>query len=306
MTRRCSADHRGRLVLGARVARAAEDRLLPAPDQRASTSTRSTRSPSRPRSRTRSGPASTSSPTASCAATTTSTTSWPGSPASRSRTGQDLLLRLLRRRGHRPLPELPDRTTGRAPAWAWPTTSRSPAQLTDRPVKFSFTGPFSLSRRIRNEAYAEPGDLVRALARRLNAEARALAAAGARPAADRRAVPGRLPRAGRPGGRGDQHRHRGRAGQLGAARVLRQPLRAPVLGGPLRLPVPGVLAAQVDQLVLEFARKGHDDLRLFKQYDWDRCARPGRDRRQEPRRWRRPSWSRPGSGGRWSTCRPTA
>jgi len=52
-------------------------------------------------------------------------------------------------------------------------------RLTDMPIKFSFTGPFSLSRRIRDEAYAEPGDLVRALARRLNAEARDLAAAGA-------------------------------------------------------------------------------------------------------------------------------
>src|SRR5580692_7341900 len=43
-------------------------------------------------------------------------------------------------------------------------------QLTQRPVKFSFTGPFSLSRRIRDGAYSQPGDLVRALARRLNAE----------------------------------------------------------------------------------------------------------------------------------------
>ena len=50
---------------------------------------------------------------------------------------------------------------------------------TDRPVTFSLTGPFSLSRRVRNEAYADPAELVRALARVLNAEARALAAAGA-------------------------------------------------------------------------------------------------------------------------------
>ena len=47
------------------------------------------------------------------------------------------------------------------------------------PIKFSFTGPFSLSRRIRDDAYSEPGDLVRALARRLNAEAHELAKAGA-------------------------------------------------------------------------------------------------------------------------------
>ena len=47
-------------------------------------------------------------------------------------------------------------------------------------MKFSFTGPFSLSRRISGaSAYRDPADLVRALARRLNLEARSLAAAGA-------------------------------------------------------------------------------------------------------------------------------
>jgi 5-methyltetrahydropteroyltriglutamate--homocysteine methyltransferase len=33
---------------------------------------------------------------------------------------------------------------------------------------------------------------------------------------------------------------------------------------------PAVLAAHIDQLVLEFARKGDGDLRLFQQYKWDR------------------------------------
>jgi len=53
-------------------------------------------------------------------------------------------------------------------------------QLTDMPVKVSITGPFSLSRRIRNAAYPVQADLVRALARLLNAEARDLARTGAR------------------------------------------------------------------------------------------------------------------------------
>src|SRR5262249_1429689 len=52
-------------------------------------------------------------------------------------------------------------------------------EQTQLPIKFSFTGPFSLSRRIRNSGYTDPGDLVRALAGWLNAEARALVAAGA-------------------------------------------------------------------------------------------------------------------------------
>src|SRR5260370_20433482 len=51
---------------------------------------------------------------------------------------------------------------------------------TDRPVKFSFTGPFSLARRVRNEAYSNFDDLVLAFARILNREARAPAWASAR------------------------------------------------------------------------------------------------------------------------------
>ncbi len=63
----------------------------------------------------------------------------------------------------RPLPDSPDTGLGLAADFAFTR------QLTDQPVKFSFTGPFSLSRRIRDGAYERPGDLVRALARRLNA-----------------------------------------------------------------------------------------------------------------------------------------
>ena len=50
----------------------------------------------------------------------------------------------------------------------------------DRPIKFSLTGPFSLAKRVRNDGYADQADLVLAFARVLNGEARALAAAGAR------------------------------------------------------------------------------------------------------------------------------
>src|SRR6266542_1984626 len=50
---------------------------------------------------------------------------------------------------------------------------------TDRPVKFSLTGPYSLARRVRNEAYAEQADLIMDFARILNREAKTLAAAGA-------------------------------------------------------------------------------------------------------------------------------
>src|SRR5262245_10810920 len=73
----------------------------------------------------------------------------------------------------RPLPEADGVSLGLAADFAFTR------EQTDRPIKFSFTGPFSLSRRIRNTGYADQGDLVRALAAWLNSEARELAAAGA-------------------------------------------------------------------------------------------------------------------------------
>ena len=56
----------------------------------------------------------------------------------------------------------------------------------------------------------------------------------------------------------------------------------PVWEGHYEFLFPTILDAQVDQLVLEFARKGYDDLGLFKKYASDTLARPGRHRRQEP------------------------
>src|SRR6202051_59956 len=41
-------------------------------------------------------------------------------------------------------------------------------EQTDRPIKFSFTGPFSLAKRIRNEAYPDAEGLVLDIARHLN------------------------------------------------------------------------------------------------------------------------------------------
>ena len=64
------------------------------------------------------------------------------------------------------------------------------------------------------------------------------------------------------------------------ARLLRQPLRPAVWEGHYDFLFPAVLDADVDQLVLEFARKGYDDLQLIRKYGWDREPRPRRDRRE--------------------------
>ena len=119
--RPAAADHGDRVLLGARVARPAEERLLPAPDQPALPG----RDPRDGHQGGRGGPGSgrawTSSPTASCAATTTSTTCWPGSPGSRYRSAP----RPTTSTTTTPSSAARCRRRGRARAWAWPATSGS-------------------------------------------------------------------------------------------------------------------------------------------------------------------------------------
>jgi 5-methyltetrahydropteroyltriglutamate--homocysteine methyltransferase len=166
-----------------------------------------------------------------------------------------------------PLPELPDEPGA---GLGLADDFRFTRQLTRNPIKFSFTGPFSLSRRIRDQAYAEPGDLVRALARRLNAEARDLAAAGA----------GLL--------QIDEPFLAGYPDQvelaIEAVNIVTEDVPVtwalhvcygnryarPSWEGHYDFLFPAVKAARVDQVVLEFARKGLDDLRLISQHGWDK------------------------------------
>src|SRR5690349_18575182 len=172
----------------------------------------------------------------------------------------------------RPLPELagdkdgPDSSTSLGLAADFLFTR----QLTARPVKFSCTGPFSLSRRIRDEAYGEPGELVRALARRLNAEARELAAAGAD-----------LLQIDEPflAGYPEQVDLAVEAVNIVTADVpvtwalhvcYGNRYARPLWEGHYDFLFPAVTSARVDALVLEFARKGLDDLRLLKEHAWDR------------------------------------
>jgi 5-methyltetrahydropteroyltriglutamate--homocysteine methyltransferase len=143
---------------------------------------------------------------------------------------------------------------------------------TARPVKFSFTGPFSLSRRIRNNAYGDPADLVRALARWLNAQARELAAAGAQ-----------LLQIDEPFLAGY---HEETALAIEAVNIVTDGVDVtwalhvcygnryarPLWEGHYDFLFPAVANARIDQLVLEFARKGLGDLRLLRQYEWDRAV----------------------------------
>jgi 5-methyltetrahydropteroyltriglutamate--homocysteine methyltransferase len=139
-------------------------------------------------------------------------------------------------------------------------------QYTDRQIKFSFTGPFSLAMRVKNEAYADEGDLVLAIARVLHREAQALVEAGAS-----------LLQIDEPFLAGYPH-------QVGlAVRAINTIVEGidaqwavhicygnryarPAWEGHYDFLFPAMLEAQVDQLVLEFARKGDDDLELFSRY----------------------------------------
>jgi 5-methyltetrahydropteroyltriglutamate--homocysteine methyltransferase len=146
---------------------------------------------------------------------------------------------------------------------------------TDRPVRFSFTGPFSLSRRLRSDAYPDRAELVRALARVLNAEARALADAGAE-----------LLQIDEPFLAGYPEQV---ALAIEAVNLVTKDVPVtwalhvcygnryarPLWEGHYDFLFPTVLDATVDQLLLEFARKGDEDLQLVRRYGWDRVLGVG-------------------------------
>jgi 5-methyltetrahydropteroyltriglutamate--homocysteine methyltransferase len=163
-----------------------------------------------------------------------------------------------------PLPEAAGMSPGLAADFAFTR------EQTRHPIKFSFTGPFSLSRRIRGTGYADRADLVRALARKLNAQARELAGAGA----DLLQI--------------DEPFLAGYPEQVDlaieAVNIVTAGVAAtwalhvcygnryarPLWEGHYDFLFPAVTSARVDALVLEFARKGFDDLRLLKEHAWDR------------------------------------
>jgi len=140
-------------------------------------------------------------------------------------------------------------------------------KYTDRPVKFSFTGPFSLARRVHNEAYANFDDLVLAFARVLNREAKALAKAGAAVLQIDEPFLAGYPEEVGLAVKAINLVYEGIDGPSRAVHVCYGNRYArPVWEGHYEFLFPTILDAQVDQLVLEFARKGYDDLELFKKY----------------------------------------
>lgn len=138
--------------------------------------------------------------------------------------------------------------------------------LTDKVVTVSLTGPFSLARRIVDQAYANEADLVMALAGAVSTACQALVAAGAtRIQIDEPRLAGYPEAAGL---------------ALRAIGILRASIDVhlalhvcygnrfarPASEGHYDFLFPAVCETGVDELVLEFARKGLDDLELARRH----------------------------------------
>jgi 5-methyltetrahydropteroyltriglutamate--homocysteine methyltransferase len=157
---------------------------------------------------------------------------------------------------------------------------------TARPLKVSFTGPFSLSRRLHDKHYGSSRELVLALAHVLHSEAASLAAAGATMIQI------------------DEPFLAGYPDEVDVAveaiNVVTKDVEAewglhvcygnryarPSWEGHYDFLFPAVLGADVDQLLLEFARKGYQDLEVVARGGWDRKLGLGvvdvKSRRIEP------------------------
>jgi 5-methyltetrahydropteroyltriglutamate--homocysteine methyltransferase len=142
-------------------------------------------------------------------------------------------------------------------------------RFTDHPVKFSFTGPYSLSRRVRNEHYKNHADLVMAFARQLNREAIELSKAGATILQIDEPYLAGYPEDAKTAVRAFNAVFEGidPAKTVRAVHVCYGNRNArPLWEGHYNFLFPAIMQADIDQLVLEFARKGNEDLQLFKRY----------------------------------------
>jgi 5-methyltetrahydropteroyltriglutamate--homocysteine methyltransferase len=144
-------------------------------------------------------------------------------------------------------------------------------QHTDRSVKFSFTGPFSLSRRIQNKAYAKSADLVRALAQVLNAEARALAGRGAQLLQIDEPFLAGYPEDVGVAVEAINIVTKGVDVTWGLHVCYGNRYARPSWERHYDFLFPAVLDANVDQLILEFARRGYEDLEVIQRSGWDRA-----------------------------------
>ena len=142
-------------------------------------------------------------------------------------------------------------------------------KYTKQPIKFSFTGPYSLSRRVKNEFYDDHADLVMAFARQLNKEALELSKAGVTILQIDEPYLAGYPDDAEIAVRAFNQVFEG----VDAAKTVRavhvcygNRNARPLWEGHYNFLFPAIMKADIDQLVLEFARKGNEDLELFRRY----------------------------------------
>jgi 5-methyltetrahydropteroyltriglutamate--homocysteine methyltransferase len=139
-------------------------------------------------------------------------------------------------------------------------------EQTDQPVRFSFTGPFSLAKRPRKEGFSDSSEVVLAFARILNQEAQTLAAAGATYLQIDEPFLAGYPEDVELAVRGINAVVAGVKANWAVHICYGNRHARPSWEGHYDFLFPAILEAHVDELVLEFARKGYDDLELFRQY----------------------------------------
>jgi 5-methyltetrahydropteroyltriglutamate--homocysteine methyltransferase len=139
-------------------------------------------------------------------------------------------------------------------------------EQTDKPIKFAFTGPFSLAKRPRKEGFADFADVVLAFAEVLNREARALAAAGVKFLQIDEPFLAGYPDEVALAVRGINAVVEGVEATWAVHICYGNRHARPSWEGHYDFLFPAIMEAHVDQLVLEFARKGYDDLDLFREY----------------------------------------
>jgi len=140
------------------------------------------------------------------------------------------------------------------------------SQFTDRSTKFCVTGPHSLVKRIRDEYYKNEEAFAMDLARVMNMELKELARAGARYIQIDEPYYSGFPEDLQWGVRVLNTLVEGVDAKIGLHVCYGNRYGKPSWAGNYRYLFPAILDAKIHQLTLEFARRGGEDLELFKEF----------------------------------------
>jgi 5-methyltetrahydropteroyltriglutamate--homocysteine methyltransferase len=140
-------------------------------------------------------------------------------------------------------------------------------RFTDRRTKVSVTGPHSLVKRIRNEHYPSEEAFAVEIARIMNLELRELVRAGAEQIQIDEPYYSGFPEDLPWGVRAVNALVEGVGARLSLHVCYGNRYGKPSWEGSYRYLFPALLEARIHQITLEFARRGSEDLRLFKEFD---------------------------------------